>query len=147
VIRYLAPIAGQKRVGMALSAQENLTMVSDETLLRLLLENIIENAVKYTPEGGAVDIYLSGNEKQVHIVVNDTGPGIPEIERAQVFERFYRVGTPQARGTGLGLAIVSEILSRLGGTIQLLTAHAGQGLRVEISLPRDTHEPQGVVIR
>ena len=110
--------------------------MADETLLRLLIGNIIENAVKYTPEGGTVDVTLSGDPLNVICAVTDSGPGIPEEERGHVFQRFYRVGTPQALGTGLGLAIVAETIARLSGTIALKTPASGQGLLVEITLPR-----------
>ncbi|MGK0689050.1 sensor histidine kinase, partial [Serratia marcescens] len=80
-------------------------------------------------------IHLSALHGEVRWVLRDTGPGIPDSERALVFERFYRVGTPKVVGTGLGLAIVAEIVSRLAGSIVLRTPEDGQGLEVEILLP------------
>ena len=135
IIGELAPIAAQKNIDLSFDGTENAIVMADETLLRLMVGNVIENALKYTPAGGAVQIELSADEHKVHCTVSDSGPGIPENERALVFERFYRVGTPKAEGTGLGLAIVAEIVARLSGSIKLETAHSGQGLRVEITLP------------
>jgi two-component system sensor histidine kinase QseC len=136
MIEELAPIAALKRINLSFAGEENLIVMADETLLRLLIGNVIENAVKYTPEKGAVHVALTGDAGNVCCTVTDSGPGIPEEERAHVFQRFYRVGTPQAQGTGLGLAIVAEIAERLSGTITLTTPQNGNGLRVEITLPR-----------
>lgn len=136
MLQELAPIAAQKNITLSFDAAEGLVVMADETLLRLLIGNVIENAVKYTPEKGAVNVSLSGETSRIICTVTDSGPGIPEAERAHVFQRFYRVGTPQAQGTGLGLAIVSEIATRLSGTITLSAPPNGQGLVVEISLPR-----------
>jgi two-component system sensor histidine kinase QseC len=136
MIEELAPIAALKRINLSFAGEENLIVMADETLLRLLIGNVIENAVKYTPEKGAVHVALTGDAGNVCCAVTDSGPGIPEEERAHVFQRFYRVGTPQAQGTGLGLAIVAEIAERLSGTITLTTPQNGNGLRVEITLPR-----------
>lgn len=136
MIENLAPIAAQKNIALSFDSSEGLVVMADETLLGLLIGNIIENAVKYTPEKGAVNVALSGDAQFVRCAVTDSGPGIPEEERAHVFQRFYRVGTPQAQGTGLGLAIVSETVARLSGSIALKTPASGQGLVVEITLPR-----------
>jgi two-component system sensor histidine kinase QseC len=136
LINELAPIAAQKRIQLSLEGEDGQMVLADETLLRLLLGNVIENALKYTPEVGQVHIALGGDAQHVTCVVSDTGPGIPEEERAHVFERFYRVGTPQAQGTGLGLAIVAEVAARLSGEITLTTPESGQGLQVIIRLPR-----------
>ncbi|MFZ4540665.1 MAG: sensor histidine kinase [Rickettsiales bacterium] len=136
MIEELAPIAAQKRITLSFDSPTGLYVMADDTLLRLMIGNIIENAVKYTPEDGDVNVTLSGDDTSIHCNVTDSGPGIPEDERAHVFQRFYRVGTPQAQGTGLGLAIVSEISARLTGTIKLKTPASGNGLLVEITLPR-----------
>jgi two-component system sensor histidine kinase QseC len=136
LLQELAPMAAQKRIALAFEGAEGLQVLADETLLKLLIGNILENAIKYTPEGGAVDVAIDAVGEMVRCTVTDTGPGIPEAERAHVFERFYRVGTPKAQGTGLGLAIVAEIAARLAGTITLSAPETGSGLRVEITLPR-----------
>lgn len=138
IINELAPLAGQKHVTLVFEAKEEVGVMADDTLLRLLIGNIIENAIKYTPEKGSVTVDLKAVDDKAVCIVTDTGPGIPEAEREHVFERFYRVGTPKAHGTGLGLAIVAETAARLSGTIKLLTPPAGYGLQVEITLPRAT---------
>ena len=136
IINDLAPIAAQKNIELSFDGSDDAIIMADETLLRLMVGNVVENALKYTPEKGVVNIELTTDERFVHCAVSDSGPGIAENERALVFERFYRVGTPKAEGTGLGLAIVAEIVARLSGSIRLTTASLGQGLRVEITLPR-----------
>lgn len=136
MITDLAAIAAQKNITLSLNGEGVFIVMADETLLKLLIGNIIENAVKYTPENGSVHVELQANDAQVICTVTDSGPGIPEHERAHVFQRFYRVGTPQAQGTGLGLAIVAEIAARLSGSIALKTPTNGIGLCVEITLPR-----------
>ena len=141
MITDLAPIAAQKNIALSLSGEEGIIVMADETLLRLLIGNIIENAVKYTPENGQVQVLLHADETHVYCSVSDSGPGIPEEERAHVFQRFYRVGTPKAQGTGLGLAIVAEIAARLSGSITLKTPENGIGLLVEIALPRAHQGP------
>lgn len=136
MITDLAPIAAQKNIAVSFHGVDGVMVMADETLLRLLIGNIIENAVKYTPEAGAVHVELSADVEHVCCAVTDSGPGIAEDERAHVFQRFYRVGTPKAQGTGLGLAIVAEVAARLSGSIALKTPASGMGLLVEITLPR-----------
>ncbi len=136
MIEEMAPIAAQKNLALALDSADDVSVLADETLLRQLVGNVIENAIKYTPANGSVHVALSADESTVCCAVSDTGPGIPEDERAHVFQRFYRVGTPQQQGTGLGLAIVAEIAARLSGGIVLKTPENGVGLLVEITLPR-----------
>ena len=136
MIQELAPLVATKRLELSFDGADGLMVMADETLLKLLIGNIIENAVKYTPDNGKVNVTLRDDAEQIVCAVSDSGPGIPEGERDHVFQRFYRVGTPQAQGTGLGLAIVAETVARLSGKIILKTAENGQGLLVEIALPR-----------
>ena len=138
VIEELAPLAAQKHITLALDSDDDAMIMADETLLRLIVGNCLENAIKYTPVNGSVSVALRLRAEMVCCAIRDTGPGIAEAERALVFERFYRVGTPKAEGTGLGLAIVAESVARLSGTIALKSPEEGSGLLVEIELPRAT---------
>ncbi len=91
----------------------------DRTALRALMENLVDNAIRYTPSGSIiVRAYRQGGEAIVE--VEDSGPGIPAVERARVFDRFYRGEAAAEGGTGLGLAIVRRIAERHGGTVELL---------------------------
>ncbi|QEA13408.1 ATP-binding protein [Comamonas flocculans] len=89
--------------------------------LRLLLRNLLDNAIKYTPEGGRVDVVLACDGAAVQLRVEDSGPGIPEAERERVLGRFYRSphSAPQAPGSGLGLAIVQAVAQRHGARLRL----------------------------
>lgn len=135
VMADLGAIAREKNITMSLDGDENANALADEQLFRLMMENIIENAIKYTTEGGSVNVLVANNKYECLIAVEDNGCGIPESERKLVFERFYRVSTPEAEGSGLGLAIVAEIVERLSGNIELKQAKSGQGLLVEVKLP------------
>ncbi|MGJ3704765.1 ATP-binding protein [Variovorax sp. AFSI2.2] len=103
--------------------------------LRMLLRNLIDNAVKYTPEQGRVDVAIAMNGAAVDLSVDDSGPGLPEEERARVLDRFYRSGEPQAPGSGLGLAIVKSIADLHGATVVLAASPSLGGLRVLVRFP------------
>ena len=103
--------------------------------LRMLLRNLIDNAVKYTPEQGRVDVGIAMNGSAAELSVDDSGPGLPEEERARVLDRFYRSGEPQAPGSGLGLAIVKSIADLHGATVVLAASPSLGGLRVLVRFP------------
>ena len=103
-----------------------------------VLVNLVDNAVKYTPEGGSVVVRSAADDHAVTVDVSDTGPGIPASSRERVFERFYRVDKGRSRdrgGTGLGLAIVKHLVSRMDGEITLDTA-PGRGTTFRVRIPR-----------
>ncbi|MBC7394971.1 MAG: two-component sensor histidine kinase [Variovorax sp.] len=100
--------------------------------LRMMLRNLLDNAVKYTPEGGRVDIGIAQRDAGVELSVDDSGPGLPESERGRVLDRFYRSGEPQAPGSGLGLAIVKSIADLHDATVSLGASPSLGGLRVLI---------------
>jgi signal transduction histidine kinase len=99
-----------------------------------ILDNLLENAIRYTPEGSRIEVELAPADGRPAFVVSDTGPGIPAAEREHVFDRFYRgaEGRSAGPGTGLGLAIVVELVGRWNGTVELLD---GPGTRVRASFP------------
>ena len=135
VMAYLGVIAKEKKIEMELSGVEDACVLADETLFKLMMANLIENAIKYTPSGGNIWVKTTAQNKTCHISISDTGCGIPEEERALVFERFYRIAIPEAEGSGLGLAIVAEIVERFSGSIELKKPKNSTGLLVEIILP------------
>jgi two-component system sensor histidine kinase TctE len=104
-------------------------------LLRELVTNLLDNAIRYTHAGGNVTLRVLVGERSIAIEVEDNGPGIAEADRHRAFERFYRGG--EGEGSGLGLAIAHEISISHGGTIDLLTAAGGDGLLARVKLPRD----------
>ena len=114
-------------------ADEAAKVSGDASALKILLANLIGNALRYTPPGGRVDVSCGLSERQVFLEVADTGPGIPPEERQRVFDRFYRWngGAGEETGSGLGLAIVKTIADRHGAAVELLDADSG-GLRVRV---------------
>jgi two-component system sensor histidine kinase TctE len=91
------------------------------TMLREMLSNLIDNALRYTPAGGAVTVRVRSTEDRAVVEVEDTGPGIPPAERSNVFQRFYRILGSSAEGSGLGLAIVREIAQQHGADIDIFS--------------------------
>ncbi|MES2952558.1 MAG: ATP-binding protein [Pseudomonadota bacterium] len=112
-----------------------------EWLLRELLGNLVDNAIRYTPPGGAVTLRCGrslepGQDlEQPFLEVEDNGPGVPPHERARMLERFYRVTGTAGEGSGLGLAIAEEIARVHHSHLQVLEGHGGRGLRMRLSLP------------
>jgi two-component system OmpR family sensor kinase len=104
--------------------------------LRTLLRNLLDNAVKYTPEGGRVDVGIAASADGTELSVEDSGPGLPAEERARVLDRFYRSGEPQAPGSGLGLAIVKSIADLHGATLAIDRSAGLGGLLVSVRFPR-----------
>jgi two-component system OmpR family sensor kinase len=127
-----APAAQGKRIDLGVTHADPAAVNADPELLRILLGNLIDNAVRYTPEGGRIDVALRKDETCVRIVVEDDGPGIPESERVLVFERFYRCPGTGIPGSGLGLPIVKTIAERLGGGVTLDAGREGRGLRATL---------------
>ena len=115
---------------------EHANIAGDPVLLSELLDNLIDNALRYTPRGGAVTVRCGPDSGRSYLSVEDTGPGIPPSAHGRVFERFYRLqGTP-GDGTGLGLAIVKEVAQRHGATLSIETPDAGRsGTRVVVRFP------------
>ena len=111
-----------------------LRIEANALLLREALTNVIDNAIKYTGRGGEITVRVAPDGADVLVTVTDNGPGIPEADRARVFERFVRA-TDHGEGCGLGLAIVRDIVAQHGGTVDLQDARP-HGLRVAIRLPR-----------
>ena len=136
VIAEMAQLISQKSLNISLEGNEGARVLADETLLRLLLSNLIDNALKYTPPYGTVEISVQSAGEQWMLAVEDSGPGIPAEQRVIVFERFYRSNISDQEGTGLGLAIVANIIERLSGSIFLKEKAFCPGLIVEIMLPR-----------
>jgi two-component system OmpR family sensor kinase len=145
VIAELAPLASEKAIDLGLSESGSATVRGDRDALRTLLSNLVDNALRYTPPKGRVDVIVGTEGDRVTLVVRDNGPGIAPAERARVFDRFYR-GQPVAvpadaaqgasvRGSGLGLAIVKSIAERHGAEIVLGEGLDAKGLGVTVRFP------------
>lgn len=110
-------------------------VMGHEWLLRELLGNLVDNAVKYTPEGGTVTIRCGRHDGLAFLEVEDDGPGVAAEERQHVLERFYRVKGTQGEGNGLGLAIAEEIAQAHHGHLELHAGAHGRGLKVSLTFP------------
>jgi signal transduction histidine kinase len=118
------------------SALQLCVVTGDPALLAVLLRNLLENALRYTPQGGVVTVTTGPSDAGALLEVEDTGPGIDREERERVFERFYRVVGQKASGSGLGLSIAQRIVELHGATITILDGSRGRGARVRICFPR-----------
>jgi heavy metal sensor kinase len=137
VVDALRPLAEVKRVGLRLDAEGPVQVTGDEGQLRQVFINLLDNALKYTPEGGVVTVRVGPRGQGGTVVVEDTGIGIAPEHLPHVFDRFYRVDKARSRaegGTGLGLSIARSIVTAHGGTIELASA-PGQGTTCTVTLP------------
>lgn len=126
----------QKHIDLGFeSAEEAVPVRGNAMLLRELLANLLDNAIRYTPPEGKVTVRLSTHAGQARLAVEDNGPGIPEAERENVFERFHRLQDNTDSGCGLGLAIVREIALLHGGEVAVETAGDIGGTRMVLTLP------------
>jgi signal transduction histidine kinase len=112
-------------------------LTGDEHLLKRMVLNLLDNAVKYTPAGGEIRVELIGENGHAQVVVRDTGIGISERDQSHVFDRFYRVDKARSRalgGAGLGLSIVHWIVEAHGGTVTVASS-LGKGSAFTVKLP------------
>jgi len=139
VVTDLLPLAQARRIDIGLEAggMETETVRGEAESLRTLLRNLVDNAVKYTPVGGRVDIVIErAPQGGVLLAVEDSGPGIPEADHDRVFDRFHRgAGDADVPGSGLGLAIVAAVARRHGAQLRLGRSVRLHGLRVEVRFP------------
>jgi two-component system, OmpR family, sensor kinase len=136
VIAEHAPIAGEKAIDLGLVRDDPAQIMGDEESVRLLFGNLLENALRYTPAGGTVDVQITCTPDAISVEVADTGPGIPPEERERVFDRFYRRHDTSVPGSGLGLAIVKASAARHHAQLTLGARHNGTGLVVRVTFPR-----------
>ncbi|MCB9878523.1 MAG: PAS domain-containing protein [Planctomycetes bacterium] len=137
-VRDLAPLAERRSLELVSSLPEGALWVrADREAMRQIAGNLIDNALKYTPEGGTVTVRLAGNGRKARLDVVDTGIGLSPADQERVFERFYRVDRARSRdlgGTGLGLSIVKNTARNLGGQVGV-QSRLGTGSTFWIELP------------
>ena len=140
VVAELVPLADARRIDLGISGAQPVFVRGDRDALVTLIRNLVDNAVRYTPPGGTVDVFVDGSgapPARAVLRVLDNGPGIAPEERTRVFDRFYRrPGTP-APGSGLGMAIVKAIADAHGASIALGEGAGGKGLEVKVSFPAE----------
>jgi two-component system sensor histidine kinase QseC len=134
VLAELGNIITSRQLDVLLQGDETAQVKTDESMLRMMIGNLMDNAIKYTPVGGRIEVMVASESELWRISISDSGPGIPPDERAAVFQRFYRLDTLHTEGAGLGLAIVADTADRLAATIELSTPLWGNGLRVDLRL-------------
>lgn len=135
-------------VDVKLVEVDQVTVLGDADRLRQLFLNLLENAIKYTPEGGSVELSLSKQNDWTQFEVSDTGIGIPPENLSHIFDRFYRVDKARARahgGSGLGLSIAKWIATAHGGTIRV-TSQLGEGTTFTVTLPIYDPAPKPLVV-
>ncbi len=138
VVTELVPVSDAKRIDLGISESHPARILGDSDALHTLLRNLVDNAVRYTPTGGRVDVAVEQTdaaEPRALLRVVDTGPGIPPEDRARVFDRFYRRPGTSPPGSGLGMAIVRAIADTHAATVTLDTGPDGAGLAVTVSFP------------
>jgi signal transduction histidine kinase len=134
-VRAHGPLAERNGILLAEGSLGPATSLADPELVGVLLRNLLENALRYTPTGGRVAVATGSDEAGAWLEVLDDGPGISPDQRERVFERFYREAGQKSTGSGLGLSIVRRIVELHRGTVRLQEGEGGSGLRVRISLP------------
>jgi signal transduction histidine kinase len=137
-VEFYAPAAELKNIDLALRSEGPVSVSGDPILLAQALSNLIDNALKYAPVNGAIEVaVLRRNDGTAQISVSDNGPGIADSEKNKVVERFYRGdasrGTP---GVGLGLSLVQAVAKLHGSALEL--ADQNPGLRVALTMPLDS---------
>lgn len=135
VVAEQAPMAAEKGIDLGIDAGANAPVQGDLEALRMMLGNLVDNAVRYTPPDGRVDVSVRAAAGSAVLTVADSGPGIPEEDRERVFDRFYRREDTQTQGSGLGLAIVRNVAQRHRGEVSLAAGAAGRGLCATVRLP------------
>jgi two-component system OmpR family sensor kinase len=137
LVADLLPDAARKGIDLGFAMIEPVATRGEPVMIAAMIRNLIDNAVRFTPRGGRVDIgvYREGNDAIIQI--EDTGPGIPSGDIDRIFEPFFRGSRPSEEGTGLGLSIVKRTVDRLDGTVQLENISGAEqtGLRATVRLP------------
>ena len=134
VLEELVVAAERRAIDLGADIGDDVRVPGAEHLLAALVANLVDNAIRYTQEGGHVTARCRRDADDVVLEVIDNGPGIPAEQRAHVFERFYR-GATEMEGTGLGLAIVRRIAQSHGGTVTLASGPGRVGLVATVRLP------------
>jgi len=137
VLEDLMPLADAKRIDIGVEGAQDAQVLVSELDMITVVKNLVDNAIRYTPEGGRIDMSVSIAEGHAALSIQDNGPGIPLIERERVFDPFYRTLGSDQVGSGLGMSIVKTISDRIGAKIQLSFSDEvkGSGLCVCILIP------------
>ena len=138
----LSPLAEHRGIDLGLLQCQTADVRGDGTALRAMLDNLIDNALRYSPPGARVDVDLTAVDGFARLVVSDNGPGIPSEQRERAMQRFVRLNSGEGTGSGLGLAIVQSIVTAHAGQMELRETPGG-GLTVIVRLPLASPRPVG----
>ena len=135
MVEFYEPLSSDREQQLDLSIIGELELWADRDLIFQMLANLVDNAIKYTPDGGVIRVSAEPAAGTVRIAVADNGPGIPEAERDKAFQRFYRLEASRGLlpGNGLGLSLVAAVVNLHQGSIQL--EDNNPGLRVVVRMP------------
>jgi two-component system, OmpR family, sensor histidine kinase QseC len=125
-----------KQIELSLEAPDNLYATLDNTAFESISRNLLDNAIRYTLPHGTIHLTLTEDANNVHLKFQDDGPGINAVDRAHIFERFYRGVGNTSTGSGLGLAIVKQAALRLGGSVQLIDGIQNKGAGFYVAIPK-----------
>ena len=143
VLEDLLPLAAAKRIDIGVEGRQDALVWVSEMDLSTIVRNLVENAIRYTPEDGRIDLTSSISGDTVVLTIKDTGPGIPEAEYDRVFDPFYRALGSDQLGSGLGLSIVKAISDRIGAEVRLAFSDSNtqSGLCVSVLIPMGRAPP------
>lgn len=136
-VEQIRPAAERNGISISLRGDDQVKLMADQDLLLQLMLNLLDNAVKYTPNGGTIDVSWSGSNHHAEVAVSDSGPGIAAEHLPHIFDRFYRVDKARSRaegGVGLGLSICRWVAEAHGGSIQAASS-PGRGSTFTVRLP------------
>jgi len=139
VLEDLMPLAEAKNIDIGVEGHADAMITTSRLDLMTLIKNLVENAIRYTPPGGRIDLSIEQENDSITIDIADTGPGIPQSEHQRIFDPFYRMLGSDETGSGLGLSIVKTIANRIGATISLSeTRHHPKlpGVHIRVHIPR-----------
>jgi two-component system, OmpR family, sensor kinase len=140
-VSELLATAHARQLDLGLASSEPAAVQGNREALLLILRNLLDNAIKYTPPGGRIDIAIGRDVQGAWLAVDDSGPGVPQAELERVFDRFYRLPGSDAPGSGLGLAIVRTVAEHLGARVQMMRSTTLGGARVELRFPPTRESP------
>lgn len=137
VLEDVMALADTRNIDIGIESDEDIEVWASELDLFTLVKNLVDNAIRYTPDGGRVDLALARGEQHALVRIQDSGPGIPASEWPRIFDPFYRTLGNEQHGSGLGLSIVQAIAARIGAEVALGFTDAGQqtGLAVTVRIP------------
>jgi len=135
-IAELLPLSDHRRQDLGLVRCDSGLVTADAEDLRILISNLLDNAIRYTPIGGTIDVSIAASDSEMELHVRDSGPGIPEDQLGLVFEPFHRAASSKIEGSGLGLSIVASIAERYGARVTLANRVDRSGVIASVALRR-----------